>query len=732
MPARRWLTHRSPQLWLVAAVCAWQLWTWRAERLPVAYLYDGAVHEEMTRLATAAIRAGHMPFTSWFPSTGLGAPQFSQYQSLSSVLTGLAGVVVGAGAAYRWSLYLLVALWPLAVYGAGRLMGLSRGVGAVAALLAQFVVSFTGIGFEQNAYSYVGGAEVWTQLFGSWALAFAWAASWRAFREPRYLWLAAGLGGLTIAFHFECGYLALLGVMVMALVGPGRVVRRLLLGAVLLAGSLAAAAWVVVPLMLGAKWSAVDQYLAPTQYVRGYGASKELRWLFTGEIFDARRAVPVISVLVAGGALLALWRWRRDALARTLLALLVACFVLSFGPTTFGALADLVPAHESLYFRRFTMGSQLAGLYLAGHATVWAWGLLRRAQARLVERWRPERGAGALGRAAAVGCAGACFAAWVYPAAHQLYTYDRQDAAVVHSQQEADATSGADLAPLVAYVKDHGGGRVYAGLADNWGADFVVGVVPVYKYLLWEDVEELAYIVPSLSLMLVPEGEFDESVPADYSLFGVRYLVLPAGEGPPVKASFVMARGAFSLWEVPAVHYVEPVSLQGTLVANRADVGSKSLAMLDTLLPHRDERVDWAGAGRRLGAEGSRGAGAGPARVPARAPGTVLGVHADLARGYVKANARMSRAGSLLLSASYVPGWHAWVDGKAVPTEMLAPALVGVRVPKGAHTVVFRYEGFAWYPELWAASLAALVTLWGAVPRVLSARRDTRRENGPL
>lgn len=709
MPAARPKMLSDPQLWVVAAASAWQLWTWRAERLPVAYLYDGAVHEEMTRVASAALKAGHLPFSAWFPYTGLGSPQFSEYQSLASVLTGLAGVIVGAGVAYRWSLYLLVALWPFAVYGAGRLMGLSRGASAVAAVLAQFVVSFTGIGFEQNAYSYIGGAEVWTQLFGSWALAFAWAASWRAFREPRYLWLAAGLSGLTIALHFECGYLALLGVMVMALTGPGRLGRRVVSGAVLLAGSLAAAGWVVVPLMLGSKWSAIDQFLAPTVYVRGYGAQKELQWLFTGQIFDARRAVPVISVLVAVGALLALWRWRTCPLERSLLALFAACLVLSFGSTTFGPLADLVPAHGSLYFRRFSMGTQLAGLYLAGVALSWGWGRLESVRAWAARHLGSKHDR--LARAVVAGGACACFAAWLYPAANQLYRYDNQDAAAIHMQREADATSGALVAPLVAYVKLHGGGRVYAGLSSNWGSDFVVGVVPLYKYLLWEGVEEMAYVVPSLSLMLVPEGEFDEAVPADYGLFGVRYLILPTGEGPPVRASFVMARGAYSLWEVPSAHYVEPVSVVGTIVANRADVGSKSLGMLESLTPGRDASVDWPGTRRSLGTGSPKKTPRERAPAPPGPPGRLLGVHADLLRGSASALVHMSRAGSVLLSASYVPGWHAWVDGKKARVEMLAPALVGVKVPKGLHHVVFRYEGFAWYPELWGASLATLVAL---------------------
>ena len=40
----------------------------------------------MVRFATAQLRAGHLPLTSWFPYLGLGSPQFLHYQSLPAML----------------------------------------------------------------------------------------------------------------------------------------------------------------------------------------------------------------------------------------------------------------------------------------------------------------------------------------------------------------------------------------------------------------------------------------------------------------------------------------------------------------------------------------------------------------------------------------------------------------------------------------------------------------------
>jgi hypothetical protein len=100
-------------LLFVGVAVAWNLVSLRAETVAVSYLNDSSVHEQMVRFATQQLRSGHLPQTTWFPYLGLGSPQFLHYQSLPAVLTGLIGLVVGADTAFRWTLYLLLALWPV-------------------------------------------------------------------------------------------------------------------------------------------------------------------------------------------------------------------------------------------------------------------------------------------------------------------------------------------------------------------------------------------------------------------------------------------------------------------------------------------------------------------------------------------------------------------------------------------------------------------------------------------
>jgi uncharacterized membrane protein YfhO len=67
------------------------------------------------------------------------------------------------------------------------------------------------------------------------------------------------------------------------------------------------------------------------------------------------------------------------------------------------------------------------------------------------------------------------------------------------------------------------------------------------------------------------------------------------------------------------------------------------------------------------------------------------------------------REAVVVLSASFDPGWSVSVDGRPAATEMVMPALVAVTVPPGSHQVVFRYHGFAAYPELFALALLSLL-----------------------
>jgi hypothetical protein len=681
---------------LVAAAVGWSLFSLRAETRAVTYLNDSSLHEQMVRFATLQFRGDHLPLTSWWPYLGLGSPQFLHYQSLPAMLTGALGLAVGPDVAFRWTLYILLSLWPVVVYLAARLLGADRWAAALSAAMAPFLSSVIGVGYEQKAYLWVG-FGVWTQLWASWTLPLAWGFSWRAIRHGRSYLPAVALVSLTVALHFETGYLAFLPLLLWPFVARRPIAVAVRRAAVVFAGALLAAAWVIVPLLAQRNWAATNEILQGTPLVNGYGPLRMLGWLASGQFLDDGR-LPVVTVFAAIGLLAALRRWRSDDTGRAVVTVLVGCILLSLGPSGLGPLVDVIPGHGDLFFRRFMMGIQLGALLLAGTGAAvclraaWAAFARRGASARWVRRGVVRT------TVALIATVLVLAPAWL-----QLGSYDRHNAAAIDYQRQAEALQGRDVDRLIAVIEREGGGRVYAGMPSNWGLDFRVGAVPVFKYLESRDVDEVGYTLRTASLMTDPEYYFVGENVSDYALFGIRYLILPAGWVPPVPAHLVLRAGRYALWLVAGSGgYVHAGTTVGTLTADRTNVGVRGIALLHSALAEHGAylRVAYgqAGSAAQRAVQRLPPVPAGPA------PGRVIAARADLTRGFATATVRMRRPGVVVLSASFDPGWTATVDGHRERTEMVAPALVAAPVPAGTSTVVFRYHGFDDYLLLFVLS----------------------------
>jgi hypothetical protein len=301
----------------------------------------------------------------------------------------------------------------------------------------------------------------------------------------------------------------------------------------------------------------------------------------------------------------------------------------AFGRTTFGSLVDLIPGSGDLFFRRFMMGIQLAALLLAGRGAAW----LAVRGMRLLEARTPPWPPALYPAAGLVAAAVVLAPAWL-----ELGAYDRHDDAVIGAQRRADDTTGAQLDRLLAVIEHDGAGRTYAGMPTNWGQGFTVGTVPVFKYLESRDIDEVGYTLRTASLMTDPEFYFDDREASDYRLFGIRYLILPAGMQPPAPgARLAMRSGPYSLWLTGAAGYVQAGRIVGEISANRTNLGARSVALLGSGLAARGAYLRV-----RYGV-----AGGGAVRLPAGGSGRSLGVdgaqRADLAEGQASATVRMRR-----------------------------------------------------------------------------------------
>lgn len=681
------------------------LWMLHAEAAPPTDLNDSGLHHSMVRWAADRIEHARNPFDGWFPYLGLGFPQLHHNPGLPHVLTGAIGEFVGVARAYHWSLYLLLAGWPLAIYASGRLLGLDQWSAAAAAAVSPLVVSVTSYGFEAGSYTWQG-LGIWPQVWAMWLLPFAVATTWRALDGRGKPWAAGGLVALTVACHFPTGYLALAltGALVLAhLVLDARSIWR---GALVVGSAAALLVPLLVPLLLDR--SAADYSGSESgPFHDSHGAGQVLGWLVTGHLLDHGR-LPVLTVLAGVGLLVCLLRATREAPYLCVLVTLAVSMLLFFGRPTLGPLADLLPFSTELFFPRFLVGVHLGAVLLAGIGLAYLGSQLAYFLEPLGPRelvWSVVAVLGALALA---------------PAVLERAAYHDEGREFMDQQRAADASDGTDVRRLLSLVRDEPG-RVFAGHSDSWGATYTVGFAPVYAVLLDEDVDSIGFLRRVASLGTAVEPLFDETDPDSYAIYGVRWLLLPADRAPAVPATLVEAAGDHRLWSVDdAPGYARVVAGREIVDATKETLVGVAVDALASgqLDAASAPLVRWNGSAGQPTALGIVQDDVGDVPVSV----------ADAANGVLDAQVRARGPAWLATSWAWHPRWSATVDGVDVQPAMLAPAVVGVPIPAGEHAVTLRYRPYAWTPALALGGLVAFAAS-GLVPRV-AQRRRLRSEGG--
>lgn len=686
---------------------AWGLILLWPERADVWYLNDASVHRSMVEWAAGRFRAGHIPFDGWYPYLGLGASRFHHYQSLPHILTGAAWSVFGRGV-FGWSLYLLLATWPVSVFHGGRLLGLGPWPAAVAALASPLIVSAPGLGYEWGSYVWLG-SGTWAQLWGMWLLPICLGSCWQAVSGRGRLWVAGLLLGSTIAVHLLTGYFAVLALGVFVLARPSELVPRVGRGVVVAVAGAVASAWMLVPLLVDARWAINDEFSRGTPFYDSFGGSQAVRWLVTGELFDRGR-LPMLTVAAALGVVVAIRGWRREA-PRVLLGLLALGLVLFSGRPTFAWLIDPLPGSEDLFLRRFVFGVHLAGLYLAGLGAVWAVSLAQRALARAGAGSARARAAIAVAAIAAIVCV---------PAAIERIGYAGDNRVAIDAQRFATSVDGAGFTELAAEAMARGDGRLSAGRRSPSPPTYLVGSVPAYAALTNLQADAVGFARPTWSLATGAEFRLDPADAAMLDLFGVRYVLHPDTAGAPEGWTEVGRSGRHVLSASPTSGYVRLVDTLPEIEVDRRTIGERTAWFLRSDLPA-------VGMIPLLRFPGTIAATPtlDPGDLPAQAPGEVTEQRHDPAAGVYAATTEATRPAVAMFAVSFDPRFEAFVDGRQVSPQALAPGVIGVPVPTGRHDVELVYRPIDWYPALFALGLAALLAL------ALVERRARRRSRGP-
>jgi SAM-dependent methyltransferase len=502
--------------------------------------------------------------------------------------------------------------------------------------------------------------------------------------------------------------MALMAAGLFALLAPRKIPRRLARVAIVAAATIAASAYVVVPIFRDFAYYNVST-LVPSWKYHSFGHAVVLGRLVRGELFDFGRA-PVLTVLVGIGVVVAAIRARRDERSRFLLAVFAFFLLLYFGRPTWGKLLDVLPLGSGFHYSRALYLVHQAGATLAGVAA-----------ADLLQRLARVR---RLGAATAV-AAGVLVAA---PLATERMTYLLHNAGLLQEAARDFAAERADLEAALALAREDRLGRTYAGFGrpggPPWGGAFMVGWVPVYSWLPIREIDALGYLHHMWSLNADMHDGFDERRPDHYRVFNVRRILAPEGVATARFAEPLARFGRFRVLAVEGPGYVDLVDVPYPVNVPKRNVSRLHRAWLAGPLPAAgihpavrllEEGAPIAGAYLADGAD-IRLPRADP---PATPRGEVLSVER---RGEdFLAEVRVDRPCHLLLKMSFHPGWRALVDGAPAETVQLMPSYVGVPLAPGTHRVELSWEPGALKGWLLAAGLLVLAATFGV---------ERRRESG--
>ncbi|HZY60757.1 MAG TPA: hypothetical protein VFE56_13410 [Candidatus Binataceae bacterium] len=661
----------------------------RIEQVPVN---DLTFHLAASQRLGASLAKGEPFLDPWVSQWSLGYPLWRSYQPLPHLLAagwlGLTRPFAGPAASFAFLYYLLLTLTPAAVYLGVRLFGLGPLAAGICALLF-FAPSEAG-DFGRYGMSY--GAYVWrgsglyTQLVAFDLLVPALGLAARAIDTGRWRITAAILIAATAMSHLIFGYVAILSVVVIALVGTPETRGRRVARAGLIVGlTLALIAWFVVPLLRvsaevnRSRWDDVWKF-------DSWGAAVILRELVRGHLLDDGRA-PALTLALLGGAIVAAVKWR-DRVARRLLALTAVWLLLFFGRETWGHLLLALGIASQFHLHRLQSAFELFAVVLT------AWAIAQVAAAAISARGWIALAAGiALGAGALViGAERADFLAW-------NSKWGEANLAAFAGQR-GDLTAALDDVRGILRQRP---GRVSAGKAADWGGTFNVGSTKVYSFLTRARLDEVSFLYHTFSLASDIMVMRDENDAAQNDFFGVRAIIAPATLKPAASWRLHSRHGNFAVYEVSGEGYF-----------SLADIGARYDGPLALAL---NPDAGWLGspmlkAGAMVALDRSvvgiptfSGFDQMPKPPPALAPrGWIVSEHKE-AETY-RAQVHALRPCFALIKVSYFPGMRATIESRPTRVVRVFPNFCAVPVPPGDHVIELHYQPGPLKPILFAAGVA--------------------------
>lgn len=633
---------------------------------------------------------GGNPLDVWVPQLELGFPQAFYYQNLPHLAVVLLDrLALGSFDLFtlfnlvRW---LLFVLFPLTVFWSMRRMGFSTVASAMAAAASPLISGAFRYGFEYDSYTWRG-FGMYTQLWAMHLSFIALACAHRVVeRGNGYLTAVLGLSLLVLS-HLVYAYMMVITLVLVAIVGARRatiVARFVRLGVVGLV-VLAVTAYQWLPFLISPQYLNASPYLQSYKY-DSFGAPAILGWLFTGDLFDHGR-LPVLSLLLGLGVVAALMQ--RSRLAVLALAGFAVWLVLYFGRPTLGPLFDLFPLHDGLLLHRFIGEMELFAIPLIGLGGSLVWRAVMRLTLGWRElfggRWRPALAAFAL-------------LLLLVPALSErwgFYAVNTEDMRLADDAVRADDGLGAIIETLKSFPQ---GGRVYAGLREDWGKQLDLGGLNVRDVLTFNEIPVAGPGYQGLSLNSDLMWWFRDQEPSQYDLVDARYVVTPATLKVPGFYSLIQRSGRYSLYRVATTGATAFVAIESRQrAATQGDLFAANLAWFRGDGPAAGRFIHWDYIDAAGASDTSSGCPEGQTLFEVDGPDSI----------HVVVDCPL--AADLVFKVTYHPNWQVTVDQQAVSTFMASPSYVGIHLPPGRHSVKAVYTATATKVPLLAFGLGVML-----------------------
>jgi hypothetical protein len=633
----------------------------------------------------------------WASQWSLGYPLWRIYQPLPHLLA--AAIIAccrtfaSPASSFAAFYYVLLVLVPASLYLGTRLMGLNP----LAAGLASILILTLNEGGDFGRYGLSYGSFVWrgsglfTELVALLIMLPAFGLVTRAIDSgSRKTGAAVGLA-LTALSHIFFGYIAFLSTAVWALAGPNEDRRlRVARAASIAARATLLIAWFVIPMLLVG--SEVNRSRWDPQYkFDSYGAPVILGELFAGRLLDFGRAVPMLSLMVAFGALIAAFNFN-DSLARRLVVLTGVWLVMFFGRETWGHLLLLVGIPSQFHLHRLQGAFELFAVLLAG------WGLERAIAAAI-------RAPGLITIAV-----GALLGAAILVMALERAEFLRVNILWGEMNLAAFQSDRADLEAALADVRKilaERPGRVSAGKAGDWGGSFKIGFTPVYSVLSSYGFDETSFLYHAISRSSDYMVVRDENDPVQEDFFGIRAVMAPVTLKLPSYFRLRAVHRRFAVYEASPEGYFSLVDIGASYDGPAATWYDPISRWLRSPMIRGGEVVALEPNFNGVPALGRWQPIPDPALQFMSRRGQIL-TESKVGESY-RATIDVQRPCYALIKITYFPGLLARVDGKRMPLIRVFPDFGAIALTPGHHEVEVSYHPGPLKPLLFLAGIMLFI-----------------------